>query len=111
MYHLVWPIAGRSSRGVVMRMLVPVTAAVALLANSALAADLRTKAPIYKAPPPVVQSWNGFYVGANAGHGWADSTDVTFAGNNTVGNFLVNPTPIFPGGTLLAPASIRSQGA
>lgn len=40
-------------------------------AVSANAADLRGKAPIYKAPPPVASyNWTGFDVGANVGYGW-----------------------------------------
>jgi outer membrane immunogenic protein len=35
-------------------------------AQIASAADLPTKAPVYKAPPPV-WSWTGFYIGVNAG--------------------------------------------
>lgn len=38
--------------------------AVVLLAGAANAADLPTKAPILKAPPPVTYDWTGFYVGA-----------------------------------------------
>jgi len=80
----------------------------ALAAGHAMAADLRAKAPVYKAPPPVI-SWSGFYVGANAGYGWADS-NVGFAGDNLVGLFLVTPAIVFAGATPLGPASFRSQG-
>ena len=35
----------------------------------AWAADMRLKAPVYKAPPPVAAyNWTGCYVGGNAGH-------------------------------------------
>jgi outer membrane immunogenic protein len=37
------------------------------------AADLAVKAPVYKAPPPVILSdWAGFYIGVNGGYGWGD---------------------------------------
>ena len=45
------------------------------LATAASAADLPrqyTKAPAPMAPP--VFNWSGFYIGANAGYGWADSS-------------------------------------
>lgn len=45
------------------------------LATAASAADLPrayTKAPAPVAPP--VFNWTGFYIGANAGYGWADSS-------------------------------------
>ena len=38
-------------------------------AATAYAADY--KAPVYKAPPPMVFSWSGFYAGAQGGAGWA----------------------------------------
>src|ERR1700681_265126 len=49
-----------------------VTLAAMAAAGSALAGDLPTKAPIYKAPVvvPVAYSWTGCYVGAHAGYGW-----------------------------------------
>ena len=50
------------------------------LASSAFAADLPTR----PAPAPVVYvptfTWAGFYVGLNAGFGWADSGDVIVNG-------------------------------
>src|SRR5947207_14393220 len=43
----------------------------ALVAAPVTAADLRVKAPVYKAPPPVpVFSWTGFYVGVHGGGDW-----------------------------------------
>jgi outer membrane immunogenic protein len=59
-----------------MRKLLSASAALAaLLATPALAADLATKAPVYKAPPPAyVSSWTGCYLGANAGGGWGNRT-------------------------------------
>jgi outer membrane immunogenic protein len=54
-----------------MKKLLLAGAFAALVAAPAVAADL--KAPIMKAPPPVVVStpWTGCYVGGNAGFGWA----------------------------------------
>ena len=43
----------------------------------ASAADLPTKAPVYKAPPPVVAyNWAGFYIGAHVGGAWGN-TDIS----------------------------------
>ncbi|MGU3494303.1 outer membrane protein [Xanthobacteraceae bacterium A53D] len=53
--------------------------ALALLTAPAAAADLARAYPV-KAVVPVVPvfSWTGFYVGANAGYGWADfDSDIT----------------------------------
>ena len=44
---------------------------VASLGSAAVAADLPRKAPSYIAPEPVM-TWTGFYIGANAGYGWAN---------------------------------------
>ena len=51
------------------------TAALIALAGPAIAADMR--APVYKAPPPVVPvwSWTGCYVGGHAGGLWAKSEE------------------------------------
>ena len=47
-------------------------AIVAAAAGAANAADMRVK-PVYKAPPPLVYNWTGFYVGANVGYSWGRS--------------------------------------
>jgi opacity protein-like surface antigen len=39
--------------------------------GAASAADLAVNAPVYKAPPPVLSDWSGFYIGVNGGYGWA----------------------------------------
>jgi len=46
----------------------------AVIAGPAMAADLKVKAPIYKAPPPVIAAynWTGFYVGGNVGYSWGN---------------------------------------
>ena len=46
-----------------------IVAASALCAAPAFAADLPSKAPIYKAPPIQMWSWTGFYAGVYAGVG------------------------------------------
>jgi outer membrane immunogenic protein len=52
----------------------------ALMAGNAMAADLRTKAPILKAPPPPAFSWTGCYLDAGVGYGlWDQEHSVTFA--------------------------------
>src|SRR5437016_5219146 len=45
-------------------------AAVAFASGSAIAADLPTKAPYYKAPP-AYYGWSGCYIGGNLGGAWA----------------------------------------
>jgi outer membrane immunogenic protein len=43
--------------------------------GAAGAADLAVKAPVYKAPPPIIISnWAGFYIGFNGGGGWGKDT-------------------------------------
>jgi outer membrane immunogenic protein len=54
--------------------------------HSAMAADIAVKAPVYKAPPPVIDpwTWTGFYVGLNGGYSWGRSrTDVNYFNNVT----------------------------
>jgi len=49
----------------------------------ALAADLPTPAPVYKAAPVVAPSysWTGFYLGLNAGYSWGDRDMQFFNGD------------------------------
>jgi outer membrane immunogenic protein len=66
----------------------------ALPASAAMAADMRVKAPVLKAPPPVaVFSWTGFYVGANIGYSWGRSRNDWNAA-----------APFFDGSTVCGPA-------
>jgi outer membrane immunogenic protein len=59
------------------KMLAASTGLVALVAGPAIAADLRVKAPIPKAPPAVVAPlWTGFYIGGHVG-GIASSADTS----------------------------------
>ena len=51
---------------------------VALSATAASAADMAVKAPVYKAPAPVVDLWTGFYLGSSVGYGaggWNSSSN------------------------------------
>jgi outer membrane immunogenic protein len=56
-------------------LLVLIAIAPLALAANAQAADMPVKAPFYKAPPPPVYSWQGFYIGGHAGYLWS-STEV-----------------------------------
>jgi len=58
-----------------MRKLLLSTVAFAALAGSAFAADLpsRKEAPVYVAPPPVF-SWTGFYIGADIGGNFGNTS-------------------------------------
>jgi outer membrane immunogenic protein len=60
---------------------VTVAAAIAVFGfvNSANAADMPTKAPIYTAAPVVVYNWTGLYIGGNIGGAWANSSWCTDA--------------------------------
>jgi outer membrane immunogenic protein len=54
---------------------ISVLASIVAGAGAANAADLAVKAPVYKAPPPVIISdWAGFYIGANGGGGFGTNT-------------------------------------
>jgi outer membrane immunogenic protein len=70
------------------KLLVAGIAAAAFWGVPALAADLPTKAPVYKAVPAAAPmfNWSGFYVGGNIGWAWGKSTgsfadpgDIAFA--------------------------------
>jgi outer membrane immunogenic protein len=56
-------------------------AAAAGLGQSASAADLAVKA---LPPPPVLQSWTGFYIGVHGGGAWQGNTNMTFQDPNGI---------------------------
>lgn len=64
------------------RVLLCAAVAAACSGGAALAADLPLKAPVGPAPAPAPFSWDGLYVGVNAGYGWgtAHSSDNTVFG-------------------------------
>jgi outer membrane immunogenic protein len=65
----------------------------ALTGTPAIAADMALKAP---PPAPVVSSWAGFYIGANAGGAWGSfdpSTTTTFTPVRSGGYFLAADVP------------------
>ena len=87
------------------RIVAAAVAASALLGmiGAAFAADLPVKAPVYKAPPPLVYSWTGFYVGANIGGGWGRQS-VDYLPNDPLANLL------FLNGGAPPPAAFSASG-
>lgn len=69
------------------RLLLSIPALGALLAP-AFAADL---APLYRAPPPSICIWCGWYIGVNAGYGWS-SEQAGVVGSPGAGNALMPGT-------------------
>ena len=63
--------------------------------SSVQAADLPVYTPV--APVPVF-TWTGFYVGLNAGYGWAHSSATATITNNFFGTFVGTGTDDFNGG-------------
>jgi outer membrane immunogenic protein len=49
-----------------------------------MAADMRVKAPLLKAPA-ALPSWTGFYIGATGGYGWGDSRQYDQLGDTSAG--------------------------
>jgi len=46
-----------------------------IVATPALAADMATRGPVYKAPAAApLFNWTGFYIGAHGGYGWGDAS-------------------------------------
>ena len=57
------------------------------VAVPAVAADLRTRPPVYEAPAPVaaaVFSWTGFYIGGNLGGKWGRFDETLSGPNNSI---------------------------
>src|ERR1700690_3137521 len=44
------------------------------------AADMPTRAPVYKAAPVALFNWTGFYVGGHGGYGWGDADNLAPTG-------------------------------
>jgi opacity protein-like surface antigen len=66
--------------------------AFATVAQPAAAADMPVKAPLYKAPPVPVWTWDGWYVGGNVGYSWAHWGSTSLFSDNFPG-----PGPGFVG--------------
>ena len=73
--------SGPDTSGAPMKKIVSAVIGLLALTGMATAADLPAKAPVYKAPPVIVDpwSWTGVYIGLNAGYSWGKSqTDVSY---------------------------------
>jgi outer membrane immunogenic protein len=84
--------SGPDASGVPMKKIVSAGIGLLALTGMATAADLPVKAPVYKAPPVIVDpwTWTGVYVGLNAGYSWGKSqTDVSYF--NTVTGLPIAP--------------------
>jgi outer membrane immunogenic protein len=57
------------------------------------AADLPRKAPVYKAPPPIIDpwTWSGIYVGLNGGYSWGKSRTTVDYFNTLTGLPIIPP--------------------
>jgi outer membrane immunogenic protein len=82
--------------------LVGATALSVASVSLASAADLPTKAPIYKAPAMAAYNWTGFYVGGQIGGGWRSEQATVVTGTGAfppgyVGN-TVNESGVLGGG-------------
>jgi outer membrane immunogenic protein len=67
------------------KIIVALLAATTLGVGAAAAADLPRRAPAPMYSPAPVFSWNGFYIGANAGWGWANTDSGASDMNGFVG--------------------------
>src|SRR6266478_3906185 len=66
-----------------MRKVLGLVGATLLFAGPALAADLGTRPPPYKAPALMpVFSWTGFYIGVHGGWGWSHMPDLLDVNGN-----------------------------
>jgi outer membrane immunogenic protein len=53
----------------------------AVSVQAASAADMPTKAPVYKAVEVVPYNWTGIYIGGNVGYGWGSTQSTAVTGN------------------------------
>ncbi len=81
--------------------------------GGASAADLAVKAPVYKAPPPVILSdWAGFYIGVNGGYGWGDfKNDAGFSDKPKGGLFGGHAGYNWQYGSVVAGVEVDFDGA
>jgi outer membrane immunogenic protein len=89
-----------------MKRIVLATAMTALLAGTALAADMPARMPTKAVPYVAMYNWTGAYVGLNAGYGWARASDSLgasanlngFVGGGQIGyNWQANGSPLVLG--------------
>jgi outer membrane immunogenic protein len=76
--------------------------ALAAAMQPAAAADLAVRAPVYKAPPPIVAvyNWTGFYIGGNVGYSWGRA-NTDLAGSARVQVFrTAGPDLVFDSGPI-----------
>jgi outer membrane immunogenic protein len=85
-----------------MKILLAIAGIAALAGTPALAADMAVKAPP-PVPPPVF-SWTGFYVGGNAGYGWANNSVSFINGDPAFFSFLL------AAGAIPASLGIKERG-
>ena len=77
----------------------------------AAAADLAVRAPVYKAPPPIVSvyNWTGFYIGGNVGYSWGRA-NTDLLGSARVQVFrTAGPDSVFDSGPIGAGLSNTSS--
>jgi outer membrane immunogenic protein len=79
------------------KLLIAGIAAAAFCGAPAIAADLPTKGPVYKAVDPIFD-WSGFYVGGHAGYAWSDlrylSNHIAGVGPCVGGGFITPCDPV-----------------
>jgi outer membrane immunogenic protein len=93
------------------RTLLASVGAIALTGSAAFAADLPSRAPppVYLPPPPVF-TWNGLYIGINAGYTWSDHNTVSTTTADAFGNPALGGGPAFGvASAALATASVPAR--